>query len=68
MAEHILITCSTRRPYRTTPDISDCTQYDPTRGYWIRDGLPLVDDDESSEGKRVTKKCDLETGEDQKGT
>ena len=67
MAEHVLMTYATRRPYRSVPVLPDHAQYDPARGYWLQDGTPLVTVDEFLEGGRGTKKCDQETGEDQKG-
>ena len=67
MVEHILMTYATRRPYRTVPAVSDCAEYDPARGYWIRDGVPLVAGGEFQKVGPGTKKCDQETGEDQKG-
>ena len=63
MAEHVLITYATRRPYRIIPTIPDGALYDPARGYWLKDGEPLA---VSATGP-TTKKCDQETGEDQKG-
>ena len=44
----------------------DGSIYDRKKGYWIKDGEKLVTQD-SNYGQRVTKKCDQETGEDQKG-
>ena len=67
MAEHVLKTYATRWPYRATPILPDRAQYDSARGYWLKDGMPLVAVDEFAESGRVTKKCDQETGEDQKG-
>lgn len=40
--------------------------YNKAKGYWIRNGEPLVSYN-SEYGTRATKKCDVETGEDQKG-
>jgi hypothetical protein len=65
MAEHVLLTCATRRPYQTAPAVPNGGRYDPVRGYWLKDNGALVAADEF--GERVTKKCDQETGEDQKG-
>ena len=64
MAEHILVTCATRRPYDITPALPDGIQYDAARGYWTKDGVALV---VGGEYEQTTKKCDQETGEDQKG-
>ena len=67
MADHILMTCAVRRPYKTVPSVPDHTRYDPGRGYWIKDGEPLVATSEFLSGTFASKKCDQETGEDQKG-
>lgn len=64
MAEHVLITYAIRRPYCATPAVPDNAQYDAERGYWTKDGMALV---VASEFEETTKKCDQETGEDQKG-
>ena len=64
MAEHILIAHATRRPYATTPVLPDGIQYDAVQGYWTKDGVALV---ATGELENTTKKCDQETGEDQKG-
>jgi len=66
MPTHPLIACATRRPYREVPDMPDGAFYDRASGYWMYKGKPLVEDDQFA-GQRVTKKCDQETGEDQKG-
>lgn len=63
MSQHILITYATRRPYRQIPAVPEGAHYDPAKGYWLKDNKPLVS---STEGP-TTKKCDQETGEDQKG-
>ena len=67
MVEHILMTYATRRPYHAVPAVSDRAEYDPARGYWIKDGVPLVAGGEFLEVGPSTKKCDQETGEDQEG-
>ena len=67
MSEHILMTFTTRRPYRVEPVASERAQYASAKGYWIRDGEPLVTTDDFKEGGSCTKKCDQETGEDLKG-
>lgn len=60
---HILIAYATRRPYKDAPDMPPDAVYDERRGYWLSNGEPLV----LTMGGTVTKKCDQETGEDQKG-
>lgn len=64
--KHILLAFATRRPYRMVPDLPENAKYDQIRGCWIIDGSSLA---RSSDGAVIptTKKCDQETGEDQKG-
>jgi len=64
--EHVLIEFATKRPYSNTPIMPEGAIYNKERGYWIKNGEPLVSYN-SEYGTRVTKKCDIETGEDQKG-
>jgi len=42
MAEHILIACATRRPYRDIPTVPDGAHYDSAKGSWLIDKEPLV--------------------------
>ena len=64
MPDHILISRATRTPYMGVPPMPDDVEYDAARGYWTRDGVPLV----RIQGARpATKKADIETGEDMKG-
>ena len=67
MVEHVLLTYATRRPFHETPTLPEHAQYDAAKGFWTKHGVPLVNTEEFADDKRVTKKCDLETGEDQKG-
>ena len=67
MAQHILMTYATRRPYRATPAMPEHTQYDPVKGYWRLRGHPLMTSEASLQDGVQTKKADQETGEDQKG-
>lgn len=66
MTAHVLLTRATRRPYSASPDMPSEAHYDDSRGCWMRDDKPLI---ENADGRIVptTKKCDQETGEDQKG-
>jgi hypothetical protein len=66
MSEHLLVTLSTRRKYSEIPDLPRDAKYDRGHGYWSVSGGPLVYDTQFVD-KRVSKKCDQETGEDQKG-
>ena len=66
-SNHVLMAHATRRPYKSVPTLTRDTSYDPSRGYWVKDDRPLVVTDEFVEGRANTKKCDQETGEDQKG-
>jgi len=62
---HILLANATRRPYREIPELPDGSAYDETSGLWrLSNGEVLVGDAAFGPG---TKKCDQETGEDQKG-
>lgn len=65
-SEHILLQHSTRKPYSSSPEMPKDAVFDQQRGYWIHDDSPLISPD-SEYGKLATKKCDQETGEDQKG-
>lgn len=69
MAQHILLKHATRRPYRDTPELPEGAVYDPTLGFWILADEPLVRSTQfcGEGGRPVSKKCDHETGEDQKG-
>lgn len=64
--KHPLLEHATARPYREAPALPSDAEYDTARGIWLRKGSPLVETEEFRSG-RVTKKCDQETGEDQKG-
>lgn len=66
MAKHILLEYSTRRKHAEVPDLPDDAIYDHSAGFWIQRGRPLVETAEF-QNNRASKKCDLETGEDQKG-
>jgi hypothetical protein len=66
MNSHVLLARATRRPYSARPEMPAEVRYDDVRGCWMRDDKPLI---EAGDGRFVptTKKCDQETGEDQKG-
>lgn len=66
MSTHPLIQNATRRPYNETPTMPDGSVYDRVSGYWLYKGEPLVENDLFAM-QHGTKKCDEETGEDQKG-
>ena len=66
-SDHVLMAHATRRPYKSVPTLPHDTIYDPSRGYWVTLDKPLVVTEEFVEGGANTKKCDQETGEDQKG-
>lgn len=66
MSRHILIEHAKRKPFSTTPEIPEHSQFDTAKGYWVSEGEPLVSPG-SKYGALVSKKCDQETGEDQKG-
>ncbi|MEI8662997.1 hypothetical protein [Xenorhabdus bovienii] len=64
--EHVLIQFSTKRPFSNKPEMPEGAIYNQAKGYWMKNEKPLVSYD-SEYGTRATKKCDVETGEDQKG-
>jgi hypothetical protein len=66
MSKHVLLEYSTRRKHADVPNLPAGSHYNEEVGYWIADGLPLVRTREFREHS-FSKKCDLETGEDQKG-
>ena len=66
MSSHVLLSNATRRPYQEAPELPEGAVYDPTQGVWTIHGEPMVLSDEFVE-RGATKKCDQETGEDQKG-
>lgn len=63
---HPLLEYATARPYREKPELPNNAEYDLARGIWLCNGFPLVEMEDFRSG-RVSKKCDQETGEDQKG-
>ena len=64
--QHLLIKHATTRPYKESPELPTSAQYDIARGLWVEHGIALVSQ-EKFRSAEVTKKCDQETGEDQKG-
>ena len=66
MVEHILLQHANRKRFSNTPDMPAGATFDHKKGYWVKDGKELVAHG-SKYGAMVTKKCDQETGEDQKG-
>lgn len=62
---HILIDLASRQPARETADLPADALYDPIRGYWVKDGRPMVS---NPAYRNATKKRDIETGEDLKET
>jgi hypothetical protein len=66
MNNHVLVKLAKRKPYSSTPDMPDDAYYDSIKGYWMDKKGALVSSG-SEYGARVSKKCDQETGEDQKG-
>jgi hypothetical protein len=61
--QHVLLRKATRRPYAVRPEMPEDAVYDDVRGHWITPEGPLA----RRVGGPTTKKCDQETGEDQKG-
>jgi hypothetical protein len=66
MSEHVLIQHAKRKPFSNIPDMPEGSLFDHRKGYWVMDGDKLVTLG-SQYGATMTKKCDQETGEDQKG-
>lgn len=66
MPQHVLIKLATKKPFSEQPEMPDGAFYDNVKGYWIKAKKSLVSY-HSEYGTMVTKKCDVETGEDQKG-
>lgn len=66
MSQHILIELAKRKPYSTSPEMPKDAVFDSAKGYWLSGSEPLVSPG-SKYGALVSKKCDQETGEDQKG-
>lgn len=42
MIMHIMIDLASRHPSRETVDMPPGAVYDPARGYWVKDGKPMV--------------------------
>ncbi len=66
MPKHVLLKRATRRRYTEAPRLPSDAIYDSKAGYWKQAGAAMVRTREFAYS-RVSKKCDLETGEDQKG-
>lgn len=66
MTTHILVKYAKRKPYTSTPSMPESAHYDFIKGYWLNGKDTLVSRG-SMYGVQVSKKCDQETGEDQKG-
>lgn len=66
MSQHILLQYATRKPYKSIPEMPEGAIFDTSKGYWVKDNTCLITPT-SDYGKQATKKCDQETGEDQKG-
>jgi len=66
MQQHVLIKFAKKKPFSEQPTMPDEAAYNPIKGYWIKSGDSLVSYT-SEFGILGTKKCDIETGEDQKG-
>ena len=66
MQEHLLIKLAKRKPFHQSPEMPSGSSYNHMRGLWIKNENPLISHN-SEFGVQATKKCDMETGEDQKG-
>lgn len=67
MTEHVLLKYATVRRYSENIELPEGAEYSYQGGYWRLKESPLVRDKRFVENNS-TKKCDQETGEDQKGT
>lgn len=63
---HILLTNATRRPYCEAAELPEGSVYDDVSGLWRLEGGKILVHDAAFRSQK-TKKCDQETGEDQKG-
>lgn len=66
MVDHVLVQNAKRKRYSAIPDMPDGAYYDEAKGYWMKGSSSLISPG-SKYGAQVSKKCDQETGEDQKG-
>ena len=66
MKDHILIKYSERKQEKNKGGIPDGAIFNIIQGFWEKNGMPLIKNKEFI-NLQVTKKCDMETGEDQKG-
>lgn len=67
MSGHILIAMASKKFNKEKPDMPLDTNYNIVRGFWEdKYHQPLIGN-KTFRDKRTTKKCDIETGEDQKG-
>ncbi len=66
LQNHLLIQLAKRKPFLQTPEMPEGSAFDHKRGIWMYENEPLVSH-KSKFGTQATKKCDMETGEDQKG-
>ncbi|MFP3979063.1 hypothetical protein CLH62_20435 [Marinobacter guineae] len=66
MNDHLLLKHAKRKPYSKHPEMPEDAVFNDQRGYWVSGSAPLVSPG-SKYGALVSKKCDQETGEDQKG-
>lgn len=67
MSDHILVANAARKRYRTRPEMPERAVYDLFAGCWFLDGVPLVTAEGTKLGPPMSKKFDIETGEDRKG-
>jgi hypothetical protein len=64
MSDHVLLQFAKRRPYADRPQMPADARYDFDAAQWFVGERPMID---SNNPPETTKKCDQETGEDQKG-
>ena len=64
--KHLLIKHAKRSRYKEVPDMPNSAKYNFLKGVWEIDNVPLMELPDFAK-TQATKKCDQETGEDQKG-
>ena len=67
MVDHILLKLAVRQPCPKNPELPDQAVYSVSDGYWVLDGIALVNYSDFRKGPPTSKKGDFETGEDIKG-
>lgn len=67
MKQHILLEKANHYDYKRSNIIPNNASYDSTRGFWTMNNSDVLYMKSPYALNRDSKKCDIETGEDQKG-